>query len=181
MIVDDAALASAISACAKGEEKALRRLYDAEAARMLGIANRLLRRPALAEEAVHDAFLSIWTKAASYEPAFGSPRAWMYAIVRNRALNILRGESRVDLEEDMGKYEDVSPGEEADDIFSRLSDSGALKRCLDGLDEKRREAVILAHAHGLTHGELAARLGVPLGTLKSWIRRSLLQLRECLQ
>lgn len=180
MTTEESALAAAIAACAQGDQRALKHLYDQEAPRMLGIALRLLRRRALAEEAVHDAFLSIWTKAGTYKPELGHPRAWMTAIMRHRALNILRGETRVDLEPDMTKLEGDLVQEDADGIFDQLADTGALRHCLDRLDAKRRQAVILAHAYGLTHGELAARLGVPLGTLKSWIRRSLLTLRECL-
>jgi DNA-directed RNA polymerase specialized sigma24 family protein len=121
---------SLLRQCAQGDRAALRAIYDAEASRMLGVALRLLRRRALAEEAVHDSFLQVWQKAASFDPK--------------------RGETE------------------------------ALKRCLDRLEPNRRKAILLAYVHGLSHGEIAGRLGVPLGTMKSWIRRSLLVLRECL-
>jgi RNA polymerase sigma-70 factor (ECF subfamily) len=75
----------------------LRQIYEAEAARMLGVALRLLRRRALAEEAVHDAFVQIWRKAASFDPARGQARSWLYAILRHRALNIRRDEDRIEL------------------------------------------------------------------------------------
>jgi len=97
---DGADLNEALRACARGDRAALRAIYDAEAPRMLGVALRLLRRPALAEEAVQDAFVQIWRRAASFDPARGGARTWLYAVLRHRALNILRGESRTDLVDD---------------------------------------------------------------------------------
>ncbi len=170
----------ALGQCARGDRAALRTIYDSEAPRMLGVAMRLLRRRALAEEAVHDTFLQVWRKADSFDPARGDARSWLYAILRNRALNILRGETRTDLVEDFEPMGLVSDEENAETVMMRLSDTGNLKRCLERLEPARRQAITLAYIHGLSHGELAGRLGVPLGTIKSWIRRSLLALRECM-
>lgn len=170
----------ALGQCAKGDRLALRTIYDSESPRMLGVAMRLLRRRALAEEAVHDTFVQVWQKAASFDPGRGEARSWLYAILRNRALNILRGESRTDLVEDFEPMGLVSDEEDAEALMLRLSDKGRLKRCLERLEPSRRQAITLAYIHGLSHGELAGRLGVPLGTVKSWIRRSLVSLRECM-
>jgi RNA polymerase sigma-70 factor (ECF subfamily) len=170
----------ALRACAAGDRAALRQVYDAEAARMLGVALRLLRRRALAEEAVHDTFMQVWQKASTFDPKRGEGRTWLYAILRNRALNILRTENRTDLVDDFEPMGLEAPEEDAETLVMRLSDAGILRRCLERLEPKRREAVLLAYVHGLSHGELAGRLGVPLGTMKSWIRRSLLQLKECM-
>ncbi len=169
-----------IAACAGGDRIALHRLYQSEAPRMLGIAMRFLKRRALAEEAVHDAFVNIWNHAASFDPRAGRARAWIGTIVRNRALNILRGEERTELTDDFSTFEAESSEENPEQTVLRLSDNNELKRCLGKLDEKRRHLIVLAYMHGLSHGELAERLKVPLGTMKSWIRRSLIQLRECL-
>ncbi len=173
-------LDEALRRCAAGDRAALRAIYDLEAPRMLGVALRLLRRRPLAEEAVHDTFVQVWQRAASFDPERGEARTWLYAVLRNRALNILRGESRTDLVEDFEPMGLVSSDESPETIALRLSDTGALKRCLDRLEPMRRQAILLAYVHGLSHGELAGRLGVPLGTMKSWIRRSLLSLRECM-
>jgi RNA polymerase sigma-70 factor (ECF subfamily) len=173
-------LADALRRCASGERTALRAIYDAEAPRMLGVAMRLLRRRALAEEAVHDAFMQVWQRAATFDPERGEARTWLYAILRHRALNILRTETRTDLVDDFEPMGLTSDDEDAESLVLRLSEAGALKRCLEGLEPVRREAILLAYVQGLTHGELAGRLNVPLGTMKSWIRRSLLQLRECM-
>jgi RNA polymerase sigma factor (sigma-70 family) len=170
----------ALGQCAQGDRGALRAVYDSEAPRMLGVAIRLLRRRALAEEAVHDTFLQVWRKADSFDPARGDARSWLYAILRNRALNILRGETRTDLVEDFEPMGLVSDEENPETLMLRLSDTGSLRRCLERLEPARRQAITLAYIHGLSHGELAGRLGVPLGTIKSWIRRSLISLRECM-
>lgn len=177
---DGADLNKALQACARGDRAALRAIYDAEAPRMLGVAQRLLRRPALAEEAVQDAFVQVWRRAASFDPARGGARTWLYAVLRHRALNILRGEVRTDLVDDFEPMGLASEEENAEHLVARLSEAGALRRCLEGLEPSRRQAIVLAYVHGLSHGELAGRLGVPLGTVKSWIRRSLIALRECL-
>jgi RNA polymerase sigma factor (sigma-70 family) len=169
----------ALRRAAGGDRAALRTVYDAEAPRMLGVALRILRRRALAEEAVQDAFVQVWRRAGTFDAARGSGRAFLYAILRNRALNILRGEARTDLTD---AVDETVPSEDEgpEAVVVRLSEAGALRRCLDGLDPPRRDAIVLAYAHGLSHGELAGRLGLPLGTVKSWLRRSLLALRECL-
>jgi RNA polymerase sigma-70 factor (ECF subfamily) len=173
-------LEDAIRRAANGDQLAVREIYDAEAPRMLGVALRLVRRRALAEEAVHDTFVQLWRKGASYDSTRGEARSWLYAILRNRSLNILRDENRTDLVEDFTSMEAQTPEEDAEAAVIRLSDAGALKRCLERLDPVRRRAILLAYVEGLTHGELAGRLGVPLGTVKSWIRRSLTSLKECM-
>ncbi len=166
--------------CGRGDRAALRRIYDTEGPRMLGVALRILRRQQLAEEAVQDAFVQVWQRAESFDPERGAAKTWLYAVLRNRALNILRGEARTDLIEDFEAMGLASPEEDPESVMAQLSDAGALRRCLERLEPARRRAVVLAYMHGLSHGELAARVGVPLGTMKSWLRRSLLALRECL-
>ena len=174
-------LDEALGLCARGDRKALRRIYDAEAARMLGVAFRLLRRRALAEEAVHDAFVQIWRRADSFDRTRGPARAWIYAVLRHRALNIRRDEARTELAEDLEPMHLSSDDESAESIVMRLSEASALRRCLELLEPARRQAIALAYLEGLSHRELAGRLRVPVGTAKSWIRRSLLTLRDCLE
>jgi RNA polymerase sigma-70 factor (ECF subfamily) len=171
---------AALVACAAGNRQAFRAIYDREAPKMLGVAIRLLKRQSLAEDAVHDAFLTVWNKASSYDPKLGSARGWIYTILRNRALNMLRTEGRIDWQDDFEAIGPTAAEEDPEAVISSLSDASALRRCLEGLDPKRRALVVLAYVHGLTHGELAGKLGVPLGTMKSWLRRALLSLKECL-
>lgn len=168
-------LSAAIARCAGDDKSALRVIYDLEAARMVGVAMRILRRKELAEEAVHEAFIRIWRGARGFDPARGAARGWVYAIVRNQALTILRDEGRFDSDE---LVESRIPN--PDDAMSRLPETSALRRCLQQLDARRRTAVVLAYVHGFSHGELAGRLGVPLGTAKSWVRRGVVSLQECL-
>lgn len=172
----DAQLTAALARCAGGERAALKVIYDIEAARMVGVARRMLRRQDLAEEAVQDAFMRIWRAAHSFDPRRGGPRTWLYAILRNCALTILRDESRFTADEE--KPEEAAPA--AESALMRLPETSALRRCLETLDAQRRTVVVLAYVHGLSHAELAGKLGVPLGTVKSWVRRSLISLQECM-
>lgn len=170
---------AALTACASGDRAALRSIYDREAPALLAVAVRILRRRELAEEVVQEAFVQIWRKASSYDPAFGSGRSWVFAVVRNRALNHLRDDRHMPVED--GELESFAARDtDVDDAFERLADESSLRRCLETLDPARRRAVLLAYVSGLTHGEIAGRIGAPLGTVKAWIRRSLLTLRECM-
>ena len=172
----EAQLAAAIARCAAGERTAMRVIYDMEAGRMVGVARRMLRRQDLAEEAVQDTFMRMWRAARSFDPAKGSARTWLYAILRNCAISILRDERRFENDPDAGT--DAAPA--AETAMARLPETSALRRCLEQLDAQRRAVVVLAYVHGLSHGELAGKLGVPLGTVKSWVRRSLSSLQECM-
>lgn len=171
---------AALLACASGDKSALRRIYDAESPRMLGVAQRLLRRRAVAEEAVQDAFVLIWRHAARFDPERGSGLTWIYAILRNRSLSILRDEKRTETSDAPVAEETASEEDDPETVMSKLSDARALQACLEALPAQRRGIVLLAFVQGLTHGEIAGRLKMPIGTVKSWIRRSLLVLKECL-
>lgn len=170
----------ALAACAKGDKSALHCIYEQECPRMIGVAQRILRRRALAEEAVQDAFILIWRHAGRFDPERGAGLTWIYAILRNRALSILRDERRVDPQEAPLAKEAASEEDDPETVISKLSDAKALRACLEALPEQRRGMVLLAFVQGLSHGEIAGRLGLPLGTIKSWIRRSLMALKECL-
>lgn len=181
MTAEQFSIESALRACAGGDSLALKAIYEREGPRMLGIANRMLRRRALAEEAVHDAFLAIWRHASRFDAGKGAGATWIYTILRNRALSILRDESRMELSEEPVGEDMESDDPDPEKIVLGLSDAGALRHCLERLETKRRHAIVLAYTEGLSHGELAGRLGMPLGTVKSWLRRGLLTLKECLQ
>lgn len=170
----EAQLSAALARCAAGDRAALQMIYDSEAPRMVGVARRILFRKDLAEEAVHDAFVRIWRAAAGFDPSRGSARGWLYAVVRNRALSIHRSEHRYDASDESALEIDC------EDATARMPENNALRRCLERLERPRRDVIILAYVHGLSHGELAGRLKVPLGTVKSWIRRSLSSLQECM-
>jgi len=164
--------------CAAGDRAAFRLLYDRWSSRLYGIALRITRQSSLASDALHDAFLQAWQQAGRFDPARGSPEAWLIGLVRYRALDLVRRQGREVLGYEADEREDEAP-----DALARLvstAEGAALQRCLAQLDAERRRLIVMAFVDGLSHSDLAARLSVPLGTIKSWIRRSLGSLRECL-
>jgi RNA polymerase sigma-70 factor (ECF subfamily) len=182
---DDDQLRTLLAAVALGDRAAFRTLYDLSSARLFGFALRVLRKDELAEEALQDAFVSIWHAAASYQAHLASPPTWMATIVRNKALDILR-RVRAEAEVDGGRFdydpvdglEDMDAGPQARAELSR--DADALARCMSTLAGRQRQAIGMAFLHDLSHGEVAARLSQPIGTVKTWIRRGLERLRDCL-
>jgi RNA polymerase sigma factor (sigma-70 family) len=178
---DQPDLAHLLARCATGDKAALNAIYRTEAPRMLGVAIRILKRRTLAEEAVQDAFVLIWKNAARFDPAKGAGATWVYTILRNRSLSILRDEQRTETTDEPLGADVADDAESPEDAVARLADAERLKHCLDQLDPRRRMAIALAYVHGLSHGELAGKLGLPLGTIKSWLRRSLMTLKGCLQ
>lgn len=165
--------------CGGGDRAAFRRLYDLQSARLYGQALRLTRQPQLAADAVHDAFLQIWQRSSRFDPERGRAGVWLSSLLRYRAIDILRKRSRENYGLEPADEPDTSP----DPLHQLVSsaEGGALRRCLDELEEGQRRVVLLAFVDGLSHSELAARLKAPLGTVKSWVRRSLLSLRRCLE
>jgi RNA polymerase sigma-70 factor (ECF subfamily) len=164
---------------AVGDRAAFRELYEHQSGRLYGVALRITRQSALASDAVHDAFLQIWRNAGRFDAARGGAEAWMLSLVRYRALDIARRRGRETTDDDLPEQEDPDP-----DPLQRLTsarDAASLHRCLGGLEADRRRLVLLAFVEGLTHSELAEKVGAPLGTVKSWIRRSLAQLKTCLE
>jgi RNA polymerase sigma-70 factor (ECF subfamily) len=175
-------LAGALGACARGEKAGLRLIFDSEGPRLVAVAQRILRRHDLSEEIVQDAFVQIWNKASQYSPDRGSARGWIYSIVRNRALNALRDGKRWELTdaETLERLQDDAQETFPADLYDELDQESSLRRCLGQLDEKKRNSILMAYVSGYTHGEIAGRLKVPLGTAKAWIKRGLASLRECM-
>jgi len=166
---------------ASGDREALGDLFASEAGRLIAIAHRILRRKELAEEAVQEGFIAAWKHAPRFDPARGSARAWLTTIVRNRALNMLRDGQRLHLVGDDDRAWHSEEGDSsADAAYEALDEADALKHCLAQLDEPRRRSILLAYVLGYTHGEIAAKLNAPLGTVKAWIRRGVIALQECL-
>lgn len=178
MVREDDDLESLLRRCASGDERALKALFDAEASRMKGIAMRVLHRSDMAEEAVQEAFLQIWRNARRFDPALGSARAWMCTIARFRAIDLLRSRPQEDAlaPEDLDRLREAA----VDHAWETLDRDGRLAGCLEAIEAAPRRSLLLSYVVGLTQEEIAGKLGRPLGTVKSWMRRALLSLRECL-
>ncbi|CAI8892449.1 RNA polymerase sigma-70 factor, ECF subfamily [Pseudomonas sp. IT-P12] len=159
-------------ACGRGERQALRALYEQESPRLLGVARRLVRDNALAEDIVHDAFIKIWAGAARFDPTRGTARGWMYSVTRHLALNFLRDNNR-EIQGDIDLYRDA-------EAFDAQAHSSRIHRCLEQLEPARRDCILHAYVDGYSHAQISHKLGTPLGTVKAWIKRSLTALRECM-
>jgi RNA polymerase sigma-70 factor (ECF subfamily) len=197
-------LAALLARIAREDAGALRTLYELTAAKLFGVALRILIRREWAEEALQDAFINIWRYAGDYRENVAAPMTWMTAIVRNRALDSLRRQkaeraesmerkdaegtsalgrrSTIALGDWSESFEDLLPGDERDPAESALLSEAArqLEICMKRLDASQRQAVALAYLRDQSHGEIAQTLSVPLGTVKSWVRRGLEKLKLCM-
>lgn len=176
-----AMLASLLRSCAAGDRAALARLYEAAAPQLFGLALRMVRRRDLAEEIVQDAFLTAWSHAGDFDERRGTAQAWLAAILRNRAIDLLRRRGReAPLDPDAAAaVPDPEPGPL--DLAAASEQARALAACLEALEEGPRRSLRLAYYDGLTYDAVAVRLGAPPGTVKSWIRRGLMRLKSCLE
>ena len=174
-----------LASVARRDAAAFRALYDATSPKLFGFALRILNRKELAEEVLQESFVSVWNNAGSYQAGLAAPMTWMTTIVRNRAYDLLR---RVDatVEIDANTFDkDVMEALESSDPspFDALSMDGeakALAQCFSRLEGLHRQAIALAFYHDLSHSEVAERMQLPLGTVKTWVRRGLERLRTCL-
>ena len=151
-------------------------------AAVYGLALRVTRHAAQAEEVTEDAFWQIWREAPRFDPARGSAMAWILTITRSRALDSLRARDPAELVEDSAAMLDAQPGHDAGplDLLSATQSDQALHHALSQLDAQPRQLIALAFFKGLTHDEIATHTGLPLGTVKSHIRRSLAALKTLL-
>ena len=166
-------------------EQALRELYDLTSSKLYGVALRVAGKRDWAEDVLQEAFINIWRIAGDYRSTLSPPMAWMGVIVRSRALDFLRRRTseRADSVQELDDYiNDTVAGDSANpmDTTQASEQAWALHECLRKLDNKHREVVSLAYMRDLSHGELAEQLKLPLGTVKTWIRRGLEQLRGCM-
>lgn len=172
---------AALHACALGDEQALKRIYMQDSKRLLGVALRIVRERHLAEDVVHDAFVSIWNKAASFDATRGEGRGWIYSVVRNQALNMVRDRDReVYADEEAIDNMQQQNDELIVDQFELNASLGQLQDCLSHLDSAKRNSILCAYVDGCSHSEIAQRLNAPLGSVKAWVKRGLAALRECM-
>lgn len=178
-------LKSGLRGAAQKDARAFRALYDACSPRLYGLALRILRRRELAEEVLQESFAAIWHHAGDYQPDRAAPMTWMTTIVRNKSFDLLRRQ-QAEIEIDGEDFDARvlaslrDPAANPADALELSSEARALATCMSALEEKHRHVVGLAFFHDLSHSDVARKLALPVGTVKTWIRRSLARLQACL-
>tara|TARA_B100001179_G_scaffold204813_2_gene167768 strand:+ start:117 stop:686 length:570 start_codon:yes stop_codon:yes gene_type:complete len=172
----------AMARLAKGDRGALEDVYRLTNVKLFGICLRILQDRKEAEDALQDVYITLWRNAARYDASRASPIAWLATFARNRAVDRLRtGKVRRGAVAVDEAAEIASDTPRADELLIDAERSARVHTCLDTLDQPQRGAIRTAFLEGQTYAELAEREGVPLGTMKSWIRRGLLKLRDCME
>jgi RNA polymerase sigma-70 factor (ECF subfamily) len=182
---DDDHLMTLIERIAQRDETALKALYDLTARKLYGLSLRVVGNAEAAEDALQEAFLQVWRSAGDYRASLSPPMAWLGLIVRSRSLDSLRRRAaeRSHLTQELDEtLADTLEGDSPDPLDTSLASqqAWALHQCLGQLEHKQREVISLAYLRDLSHGELSERLALPLGTVKTWIRRGLDKLRDCM-
>lgn len=184
----DPTLQDLLERTGRGDHSAFAEVYRRTEAHLFGLALRMLGREQSAEDVLQEAFVSVWKNAASYRSQVDGrdiqPMTWLIAIVRNKALDALRTRKRrseVDLpEDDDAPADGAAASPSALDLLSRAAQALQVEQCLNALEGTHRQCLALAYYQGLTHTEVAAQVGAPLGSVKAWIRRGLDKLKSCL-
>lgn len=179
-MADRAEIEKALGRCALGDRAAFARIYEATAGKLFSVALRVLNDRAEAEDALQEIYVKIWRNADRYQANGLSPMTWLITVARNHAIDRLRARkaSGTSVDEIVEVLPDPGPGPEAAAVAA--SESRRIRACLDELETDRAAAVRGAYLDGETYKDLAARFGIPLNTMRSWLRRSLMKLRECL-
>ena len=183
--LDPQQLKSLLLAAGKRDAAAFRQLYNATSSKLFGFALRILNKRELAEEVLQESYVAIWNNAANYQSHLAAPMTWMATIVRNKAFDHLR-RSDVTVEIDADLFDgDVmnalqDPQATPIEALEMSGDAKALAWCMSALEATHRQVVALAYYHDMSHSEVAEQMQMPIGTVKTWIRRSLERLRTCL-
>lgn len=172
-------LAELLAKVAAKDRAAFAALYRATSAKLYGVVARILPSGE-ASEALQEAYVKIWERAADFDASKGSAYGWMATIARNRALDIVRRTRPVSLEDMPEGFEPAAESEDPLAGRERSEAYAALMRCLDRLAGDKRDMVLLAYYRGASREALSARYHAPVGTVKTWLRRSLAELRDCL-
>ena len=172
-------IADLIARCALRDRQAFRDLYGRTSAKLFGVTLRILRDRSEAEEALQEVYVKIWQRADRYVPGGYSPISWLVAVARNHSLDVLR--ARKPQSEDIDMALDVADaGPTPEKAASDRSERSRIDTCLGQLDAEKADAVRGAYLDGYSYEELAERHNIPLNTMRTWLRRSLIKLRECL-
>jgi RNA polymerase sigma-70 factor, ECF subfamily len=169
-----------LAAVAKGDQAAFARLYEATRAKLYGVLLRILGTPELADDVMQETYLKVWNTAGRFDPTIASPITWMVAIARNRAIDIVRRKGHASIEE---TPEAMNIAADTPAPLARREMTEELRRllaCLGKLDPEKQRIVLLAYYSGWSREQLARKLDIPVNTIKTWLRRSLLEIRECM-
>ncbi|HZF94384.1 MAG TPA: sigma-70 family RNA polymerase sigma factor [Allosphingosinicella sp.] len=175
-------LSDALARVGGGSESALQEVYSNTSAKLFGLILRILGDRGEAEDALQEVYVSVWCRAGSFDPSKASPVTWLAAIARNRAIDRLRASGRPRPAEPIESARDIA--DTGDDALTQLEageERARLNGCVEELETRQASAIRSAFFGGLSYPELAERAEVPLGTMKSWVRRGLLRLRDCLE
>lgn len=176
---ETAEISDLIARCALRDRVAFRTLYQRTSAKLYGVTLRILKDRAEAEEALQEVYVKIWQRADRYVPGGFSPISWLVAVARNHALDVLRARKPASEEIDVAlEVADAAPNPEQ--VEQSRGERARIDTCLDQLDREKADAVRGAYLDGYSYEELSARYKVPLNTMRTWLRRSLMKLRECL-
>lgn len=175
-------LARALVQAGQGDRSAFRTVYEATSAKLFGVCLRILPDRQSAEDVLQDTYVAVWRKAASFDASRASPITWLVTIARNRAIDRLRSATPMRNAAPVEEAHDLADaGPLASETVEQADEAARLNGCLETLEDKARAVIRTAFFEGATYDELAKRENVPLGTMKSWIRRGLLRLRSCLE
>jgi RNA polymerase sigma-70 factor (ECF subfamily) len=167
---------------ALGSRQAFEKLYRDSSPQLFAICLRIVSQRAEAEDVLQEVFATVWRKAAQYDVERAGAMSWLAMIAHNKAIDRLRSRPRARKSEPLDMAEDIADPSASPQLDAQASaERQRLEECLKRLDTRRRSLIRAAFFDGSTYEELAARIGSPLGTVKSWIRRGLMQLRECLE
>jgi RNA polymerase sigma-70 factor (ECF subfamily) len=183
-------LSELLSRAGLGDRAAFATLYELTSSHLFAVVLRISRDRAQAEDILQEVYVNVWRSAGGFDAAQSQPLTWLTSIARNRAIDSLRRaqtqphlqSATTDNDEDADVYDttaDDQPGPL--DLLSRASDARALSHCMEDLTAPQRQSLALAFYDGLSHAEVADKMGEPLGTVKSWVRRALLSLKSCLE
>jgi RNA polymerase sigma-70 factor (ECF subfamily) len=173
-------LVAALGEVARGDRAALRETYDLTSAKLLGVILRITRDRETAEDVLQECYVKVWNRAGRFDPSRASPITWLCVIARNTAISQMRKTGRRDEVAGPELPEVADDAPDAETFLCHAQDRAALRNCMDELQDDHRRAIRLAFFDGLSHSQLASKVGVPLGTIKSWIRRGLTGLKGCL-
>lgn len=173
-------ISTLISRVAVGDRASFRQLYAQTSAKLFGVCLRILKDGSEAEEALQEAYLKVWRNASQFAPSRYSPMSWLIAIARNQSIDRLRARRPVALDLDVAsEIESDQPNPEESAL--RSDARTMIEHCLKELTQQKADAVRGAYLDGYSYQELSERLAIPINTIRTWLRRSLIRLKECLE